>query len=138
MMETPHPPQVSVSGRILIEGQLPVSSSASPESTVAQPAPPWWKFWRGAPEKVMAKATVALAVGTAMLAVGTVALAIFSLIQIFDFRDQESRRLRAYVFVTKSDLWDIGSDKHITAMLELKNFGSTPRISIATKGNHRD
>lgn len=67
-METPQPPQVSVSGRIVIEGQLPAPSSASSENAPAPPSPPWWKFWRGSPETVLAKATVLLAIATGFLA----------------------------------------------------------------------
>jgi hypothetical protein len=63
-MQTPQPPQVSVSGRIVIEGQLP-ASGANPEN----PPPPWWKFWQGPPESVLARATVLLAIATLVLAV---------------------------------------------------------------------
>jgi hypothetical protein len=66
-METPQPPQVSISGRILIEGQLPVSG-ASPENPPPPPSPPWW-------EALTAKATF-------VLALGTVALAIVSLVAL--------------------------------------------------------
>jgi hypothetical protein len=62
-METPQPPQVSVSGRILIEGQLP-ASSASPENPLPPPSPPWW-------EALTARATLVLAGGTVALAIVT-------------------------------------------------------------------
>jgi hypothetical protein len=65
-METPQPPQVSISGRILIEGQLP-ASGASPENPPPPPSPPWWRFW-GDPEALTAKATLLLALGTVALA----------------------------------------------------------------------
>ena len=44
------------------------SSAASAENSQEPPAPPWWKFWRGPPETVLAKATVLLAIATALLA----------------------------------------------------------------------
>jgi hypothetical protein len=46
-----------------------MTSAASPENTPAQPLPPtpWWKFWKGPPETVLARATVVLAVATLML-----------------------------------------------------------------------
>ncbi|HET7888503.1 MAG TPA: hypothetical protein VFL62_19950 [Bradyrhizobium sp.] len=66
-MKTSQPPQVSISGRILIEGQIP-ASGASPENTPPSPSPPWW-------ETLTARATF-------MLALGTVALAIVSLVAL--------------------------------------------------------
>jgi hypothetical protein len=70
-MQTPQPPSLSVSGRIVIEGQLPAASAASPENTPAQPQPPtpWWKFWKAPPETVLARATMLLFVATLILAV---------------------------------------------------------------------
>ena len=73
-METPQPPQISVSGRIIIEGQLPAPSSASAENAPAETSPPWWRFWRWRPESVLAAATVVLAAATFFLAVFTLAL----------------------------------------------------------------
>ena len=66
-MQTSQPPSLSASGRIVIEGELPTASAASPENTPAQPLPPWWKFWKFPPETVLARATVLLAVATLML-----------------------------------------------------------------------
>jgi hypothetical protein len=83
-METPQPPQVSASGRILIEGQLP-ASGASPENPPPPPSPPWWRFWRDTPEALTAKATL-------VLALGTVALAIFSLVTLL-VTHADTRRL---------------------------------------------
>ncbi len=83
-METPQPPQVSVSGRIFIEGQLP-TSGASPENPPPLPSPPWWRFWRDTPEALTAKATL-------VLALGTVALAIFSLVTLL-VTHADTRRL---------------------------------------------
>ena len=69
-METPQPPQVSVSGHIIIEGQLPAASSAaSPDNTPNHPPPPWWKFSRWRPKSVLAAATVVLAAATFVLAI---------------------------------------------------------------------
>jgi hypothetical protein len=67
-MESPQPPRVSVSGHIVIEGQLTAPSSASPQNVPATPLPPWWQFWRGKPETVLARATAVLAVTTIILA----------------------------------------------------------------------
>ena len=64
-METPKPPQVSISGRILIEGQLP-AWGASPENPLPPPSPPWW-------EALTAKATFVLALGTVALAIVSLA-----------------------------------------------------------------
>jgi hypothetical protein len=137
IMETPQPPQVSVSGRIVIEGHLPASSGPSSETAPAPPSPPWWKFWRGAPEKVMAKATVALAVGTAMLALGTIALAIFSLIQIFVSRDTEERQLRAYVYVKPPPFGIMGvvAGSMPYATIAFRNSGQTPAYNLRMGGN---
>ena len=68
-METPQPPQVSVSGRIVIEGQLPASSGANSENAPAPSSPPWWKFWKPAPsEFALPRATVWLVIATFILA----------------------------------------------------------------------
>jgi hypothetical protein len=42
-----------------------VSTSAE---KVQEPPPPWWKFWQGNPESVLARATVFLAIATILLA----------------------------------------------------------------------
>src|SRR5215472_5821590 len=69
-METRQPPQGLVSGRIVIEGQLPASSAASADNERASPSPiPRWKFWEGRPETVLARATVFLAIATFVLAI---------------------------------------------------------------------
>jgi hypothetical protein len=68
-METsPEPQQISVSGRIVIEGRLPTPSSAGSNSAPAQPAPPYWKFWKWPSERVLAGATAVLALATLVLA----------------------------------------------------------------------
>jgi hypothetical protein len=67
-METPQQPQVSVSGRIVIEGHLPASSGPSSENA-PPPAPPWWKFWKPIPsELALTRATVWLVIATFILA----------------------------------------------------------------------
>jgi hypothetical protein len=70
-METSQPQQISVSGRIVVEGQLPPPSSATLETAPTPPSQPqpWWKFWKRPPEIVLAIATVILAVATIILAV---------------------------------------------------------------------
>jgi hypothetical protein len=86
-METPQPPHVSVSGHIVIQGQLPPASSASLDSGPPQPPRPWWKFWQRWEDfhKVTAYATLLLALGTA-------ALAIFSLVTLL-VTHADTRRL---------------------------------------------
>jgi len=73
-LETTQLPQVSVSGRIVIEGQLPASVGANPENAPAPPSPARWRFWRWPPESVLAAATVVLAVATFFPAAFTLAL----------------------------------------------------------------
>jgi hypothetical protein len=90
-METPQPPHVSVSGHIVIQGQLsPASSAGGPDSVPAQPRPPRWKFWQCWKDfhKVTAYATLLLATFTFVLALGTIALAYLSQRQIEEFRKQ--------------------------------------------------
>jgi hypothetical protein len=62
-VETPQPPQVSVSGSIIIEGHLTAPSSPSLEVAPAIPPPLWWKFWQRWRDfhKVTAYATLLLA-----------------------------------------------------------------------------
>jgi hypothetical protein len=53
----------------------PAEASAAPASESGKPVegspapPPWWKFWRGPPETVLARATVFLAIATILLAI---------------------------------------------------------------------
>lgn len=118
-METPAPAQVSVSGSIVIEGHLGGPSNPSLEnSPVAQP-PSRWKFWQRWKDfhKVTAYATL-------LLAGGTIALAIFSLIQIGDFRYQERRQLRPYVYAIPH-IDGFAEGQTPTIQIELKNRGQT-------------
>jgi hypothetical protein len=133
-MENPQPPQISVSGHIVIEGQLPAPSSASSEKTPAPPpAPPWWKFWQrsspwwGEHQRLTAHATL-------LLAVSTVALATFSLIQISDFRDQERRQLRAYIGVAIGQIEKFTATTLVEGSIIVKNFGQTPAYNIIDTG----
>jgi len=69
-MEAVQPSQVSVSGRIVIEGQLPAPTSPAPENAPVQPSPSWWKVWKPAPPEVaLTRATVWLVLATLLLAV---------------------------------------------------------------------
>jgi hypothetical protein len=38
--------------------------------------------------------------------------------------------LRAYVFISKSEIRDVGTEKSFVGMAELKNFGNTPAYKI--------
>jgi hypothetical protein len=77
-METPEPQQISVSGRLVIEGQLPVRKSTSSENGPAPPSPRWWKFWRWPPETVLARTSVIASLATIVLAAGTIGLAVIT------------------------------------------------------------
>ena len=59
---------VTVSGHIVIQGKLPQTSAITPDAAPIPPSPPWWKFWRGSSEAVLARATVLLAIVTLVLA----------------------------------------------------------------------
>jgi hypothetical protein len=70
-METPQPPQVSVSGSIVIQGHLtaPTPPIVAESSPPVPPSPPWWNIFRWRAERVLAGATVMLAIATLVLAV---------------------------------------------------------------------
>lgn len=94
-METPQPPhsQVTISGHIDIQGELPRASGAATIAAPIPPRPPWWNFWRGPPETILAKATVLLAVATLLLFVAAVAQAVIAIIQahILETTDASTR-----------------------------------------------
>jgi hypothetical protein len=128
-METPQPPppQISVSGRIVIEGQLPAPRSAAPETEpeLALPSPPpWWKAWTWPPEKLLGRAT-------AFLALATFGLAVIAWIQLHHNDDTANRQLRAYVSVDGATVSHFGDtvvppEAHVI----LKNSGQTPAYEI--------
>jgi hypothetical protein len=128
-METPQPPQVSVSGRIIVEGHLPVSSSsASPENAPAPPPPPSWKWWRwpSAPVSVIASlATVILAAATALLA-------LVSYWQLTDSHAALVAANRAWVGAAHGIIGGVprtvGAD-NITVDVMLTNTGREPAIN---------
>lgn len=120
----PQPPQISVSGSIIIQGHLTTPSSPSIESAPLTLPSSRWKFWRRwKDERVTAYATL-------LLATGTVALAIFSLIQIRDFRDQEQRQLRAYIGILDHKIENLAVGQTPSITLIFKNFGATPARNI--------
>src|SRR6266404_728793 len=136
-METPQPRQISVSGRLVIEGQLPAPSSASSENAPAPPSPPWWKFWRGPPETVLAKTSGIASLATVVLAAGTVGLALVSYCQLIDshanadrqlraFEVAEKRQLRAYISVQPKKLRNVGDSIPVEIFYEVQNSGQTP------------
>jgi hypothetical protein len=138
-METPRAPQISVSGRILIEGQLPAPSGATSENAPVHPPPSWWKFWRRSWWEDHQRLT---AYATLLLAFGTIVLATFSLIQICDFRDQERRQLRAYVIAKsarfardeagklKFGLVSAAGAKELLIYYDVSNEGITPAYDV--------
>jgi hypothetical protein len=71
-----------------------------------------------------------LAKATLVLATGTIALAIFSLIQIFVFRDQEKRQLRAYAFAKPISITDFSTSTHPSTQVIFKNSGQTPAYHL--------
>jgi hypothetical protein len=123
-METPEPQQISVSGRIVIEGQPPASSSASVEHAAAQPSPSWWKFWKWPPEMLLARATV-------FLAVATFALAVIAVMQLNYNNDMAKRQLRSYISVEGAAILQFG-DTSIApeAHVIFKNSGQTPAYKV--------
>jgi len=124
------PPQVSVSGSILIQGHLTAPSSLTVESAPIAPSSPWSKFrrwWKD--EKVIAYATL-------LLALGTIALAVLSRIQITDFREQERRQLRAYIGVILTPL-KVNSfvlPNHPSVAFNVRNAGVTPAYDVTYQG----
>jgi hypothetical protein len=127
-METPQPPHVSLSGHIVIHGQLPPVSNASPDSVPPQPPPPWWKFWQRWKDfhKVTAYATL-------LLATGTVVLAVLGLIQIRDFREQARVQSRAYVFPVETQIAPLPANKWFLGPL-WENSGRTPARAMFVYG----
>jgi hypothetical protein len=98
-METPQPPhsRVTLSGHIEIQGELPPRVTGSGQDAAPSPPPPWWKFWRGAPETILARATVLLALATLLLFFVAVAQAIIAVVQahILQTTDKSTRKFAA-------------------------------------------
>jgi hypothetical protein len=128
-METPQPSQVSVSGHIVLQGQLPpASSAASPDNVPAFPPPPWWKLWQRWKDfhKVTAYATL-------LLAGGTIALAVFTLCLVIDVENAAERQLRAYLYVGSFDTHfekNPDGSSTFTVTPSSKVFGKTPAASV--------
>jgi hypothetical protein len=127
-METPEPPpappQISVSGRIVIEGELSPPRSAAPETALPLSSPPWWKAWTWPPEKLLARAT-------ALLALATFSLASIAWIQLLHNDDTAKRQLRAYISVDGATVSRFGDtvvppEAHVI----FKNSGQTPAYEV--------
>ena len=104
-MATPQEQEISLSGRIVIEGQLPVSGSATAPAA-APPLPPWWKFWKWRHEAVLAFATV-------LLAIATIILALNSSRQLTESRVEFETTQRPWVYAD-------GGGRHGAALIRLK------------------
>jgi hypothetical protein len=117
--------------------QPPVTRSHEEPPSLPEPrAQTWWKFWRRSSpwwrehHKLTAYATL-------LLALSTSALATFSLIQIWDFRDQESRQLRAYI-TSNGGGATLGIEPTTKKMLmhgnvRLHNSGGTPAYHLTVR-----
>jgi hypothetical protein len=137
-MEAPRPPQISVSGRIVIEGQLSEPSSGGPQNVPA-PAPPslWWKFWKGPPDTVLAKASVLTTIATIVLAGGTLGLAWVSLSQLFAFDSEATIRLRSYISIVATHT-PIELGKPVIFTVVIQASGQTPAFDVvAQRGGAR-
>jgi hypothetical protein len=160
-METPQPPQVSVSGRIVIEGQLPASSGASSENAPAPSPPPWWKFWKPAPpEFALPRATVWLVIATFILAAIALGQACILLTTDASTRkaanaaDTSARTLGTALQTVRDNfraeqrpiIWlgtvwsprfltSSGGDNlgHIAWNWSYRNYGKTPALKVSTK-----
>ena len=152
-METPQPPpQVLVSGHIVIQGELPKLSGPSPDPKTV-PIPPsssWWQIWRWPPETVLAAATVVLAVATIILAVFTLALVNvgFKQAKILSRTDtalhhsaQTVEKFRLFTEATErawippiaeiaGPLAKDGSGLKLTLKFIMKNIGHTPAMFV--------
>jgi hypothetical protein len=136
-METPQPPQVSVSGHIVIEGQLSAPGSASSERAPAPPLPPWRRFWKGPPETVLARASVLTTVATAVLAAGTIGLAFVSLSQLHAFDSEATVRLRSYISIAATHT-PVEVEKSVIFTVVVQASGQTPAFDvIAQRGGAR-
>jgi hypothetical protein len=149
-METPQPPQVSVSGSIIIEGHLTAPSSPRLEIAPAAVPPPRWKFWQRWKDfhKITAYATLLLASGTFVLAVFSLLQWIASAALVATARETEERQLQAYVGITgRVSLRCLSCDaatyapfsptpKHAldnSISFDVKNSGQTPAYKLAIK-----
>jgi hypothetical protein len=137
-METSQPPQVSVSGSIVIQGHLTAPSTPTVQNASLLSPSSRWKFWQRwkDPHKVTAYGTLSLAAFTALLALGTIALAILSRCQISDLRDQFEVAQRPYVW---SDSRPKPKDEELPTMqigqkaswnFYFFNYGKSPAVAI--------
>jgi hypothetical protein len=127
-METPQPPQVSVSGRIVIEGHLPASSGATAENAPATPSPPGWKFWRRWPPETVSAIS---ALATIILAVSTGIVALVSYCQLIDARSALVVANRAWIAPTgiwhdRQQAFVLGTA--VNYVLLFRNIGKTPAL----------
>jgi hypothetical protein len=128
--EHPQPPQVSVSGRIVIEGQLPASSVAEAE-IAPKPPSPWWKLWSWPNERVAAWATV-------VLAVATIILAIMTKCSIEEARSEFETTQRPWLNSNEtfadSPLSFNKQGANVQLKVQIPNSGNTPAVSLFING----
>lgn len=138
-MQTSQPQQISVSGRIVVEGQLSAPSSATLETAPTPPSlpQPWWKLWSGPPETVLARTSVIASLATIVLAAGTIGLACVSLSQLHAFDSEATVRLRAYISIVANHT-PIEVGKSVTFTILIQASGQTPAFDvIAQRGGAR-
>jgi hypothetical protein len=136
-METPQPLQISVSGRIVVEGQLSAPSSATFETAPTPPSQPGWKFWSRKPQTVLARTSVIACLATIALAAGTIGLACVSLSQLHAFDSEATVRLRSYLSIVASRT-SIEVAKPVSFTLVIQASGQTPAFDvIAQRGGAR-
>ena len=134
IMESPQPQQISISGRLVIEGQLPPPHTASPENANAPEPPPWWQFWTGPAETVSARASVIASGATTVLAASTLGLAIVTYCQFREFEHEARLRLRSYLSIgaTRTPL-EVGNP--ITLAVQVQATGQTPALDVRAHGH---
>jgi hypothetical protein len=73
---------------------------------------------------------VAIAIFTGLLVLVTIPLTLVGLCQSRIASKTAKRQLRAYVFISDSEISDIMSDQKLTAKIVVKNFGQTPAYNV--------
>ena len=132
-METPHPSHISVSGQIIVEGQLDAPTPSS-HSSPPKPAAPWWMQW--------------VPIGL------TVALVLLTLVQVLIFLRQTSiidtqakiamgqlnasyAMERAFIYFNLAHFiffdTNVPNEKDADIMAEWGNSGDTPAVRVIVR-----